>query len=214
MNVARRQLPSSPPSAEGRRRGRYVAPAVLLAVASAACSETGTTSAYTPYTGVNIDSTALVAPFGCGTGAGQVYRYLAVINYEPLADAGADAAVPSAPGLPAAAVVDCFANGVFENLPFPSSSLSSYEFAITIYAYDFASLPQELACGTAPCVPDGGAVQMAGMSANWTTSCVVTEEVGASLFAVCGALVPSEANVPQVPDASVADALAESSPRD
>jgi hypothetical protein len=55
---------------------------------------------------------------------------------------------------------------------------------------------------------------MAGMSANWTTSCVVTEEVGASLFAVCGALVPSEANVPQVPDASVADALAESSPRD
>jgi hypothetical protein len=212
MKHASRQR--SRPSAEGPRRRRYVASAALCAVASAACSETGTTLAYTPYTGVNIDSTALVAPFGCGTGAGQVYRYLAVINYEPLADAGADAAVPSAPGLPAAAVVDCFANGVFENLPFPSSSLSSYEFAIAIYAYDFASLPQELTCGTAPCVLDAGAAQVAGMSANWTTSCVATEEMGASLFAVCGALAPSEANMPQVLDASAADTLAESGPRD
>ncbi|HEV3190502.1 MAG TPA: hypothetical protein VGY54_08400, partial [Polyangiaceae bacterium] len=96
------------------------------------CTSSTTPGASAPYTGINIDSQSLVSGFGCGTAPGQVYRYLAKVDVAP--EAG-----PPGANIPAIGVFDCYANGVFENLPV--SEAGSYDYVVTIYAWDKASLP-------------------------------------------------------------------------
>ena len=156
----------------------------------AACATTTATTTYTPITGIEIRSAALVSGFGCGMGETQVYRYAAALSYgeepatepaatpdaeagTPDADAGArneagaatdagagargtEAGAPEAAGVPVEQngvpltnIFDCFADGVFENLP--SSDAGSQTFNVTIFAYnkelyDDAGLPANLGC--------------------------------------------------------------------
>lgn len=175
-----------------------VAPAAVVC-ALAACATTTTTAAYTPITGILIRSSALVAGFGCGTGPHQVYRYVAIVDYAR-ADGGAqrDAqAEPQTGGPPWTNVFDCFADGVFENLP--SSSTGSQAFDVSIFAYDQASydksgLPSELGClpglTAAAACPSTPEVIAAAVTAQapWTTTCTATQQQGIPVLAVCSPL--------------------------
>jgi hypothetical protein len=167
--------------------------ALALGLAAAACQSSPAALPYTPYQGVNIDSSALVAPYGCGMGAGQVYRYVATLVDVPIVDGGdaSDGRGPDAgPGkVLAAGVFDCFADGVFEGTP-PAPA----NFALTIYAFTYAeSGAAGLACDAeaSPCVPpelDAGAA-VSGYS--WTTTCSASAETAASIIAQCGPLLPA-----------------------
>src|SRR5579864_3752000 len=125
------------------------APASLWTVAVAlwgnlaGCSTSAPSTAYTPITGIQIPSAELVAGHGCGNGGHQqVYKYAAVIAYSdagPGEDGGG-----AIPGALTSAVFDCFADGIFSNLP--QSDAGNSSFAITIYAYNLCSFPPQLAC--------------------------------------------------------------------
>jgi hypothetical protein len=163
--------------------------------AMAACTTTTTTTTFTPITGIEIRSAALVAGFGCGLGAGQVFRYAAALSFAGGSDAGA---LVQQNGVPLTNIFDCFADGVFENLP--SSDAGSLTFNVAIFAYNedayfTAGLPANLGC--AP-TPDGGAqncdpgtrpltAAQEGF-ATWTTVCTATQQAGTPVIAVCGPL--------------------------
>jgi hypothetical protein len=197
-----------------------LAACALVACASVGCGSSAAVPPYTPYQGINIDSASLVAPFGCGMGPGQVYRYVASVSELPaipdasdaanaslLADAGRDASdagrvsEAGAGQVLATGVFDCFYNGVLEGLPPPPAS-----FAVVIYAFTFAeSAEAGIACDSeaSPCVPpqvDAGAA-FSGYS--WTTTCTATEEASDSVFALCNPL--------QAPGAASPDAGANAS---
>jgi hypothetical protein len=173
----------------------------LLAAAGTAavvaCTTTTTTTTFTPITGIEIQSAALVAGFGCGTGPGQVFRYAAAVSFAGGNDAGA---LVQQSGVPLTNIFDCFADGVFENLP--SSDAGSLTFNVAIFAYnedDYvtkAGLPANLGCIP---TPDGGAMGCVPGTqpltptqegfATWTTVCTATQQAGTPVIAVCGPLV-------------------------
>jgi hypothetical protein len=170
--------------------------ALALGMAGLGCQASAAALVYTPYQGVNIDSSSLVAPYGCGMGPGQVYRYVATLVNVPIVDGGdaSDASGADAgPGtILTTGVFDCFADGVFQGTP-PAPAT----FALTIYALTYSeSVAAGLACDpeASPCVPpelDAGA-QVAGYS--WTTTCTASAETSASVTAQCGPLLPSSAD--------------------
>jgi hypothetical protein len=123
-------------------------------------------------------------------------------------DAGAGA--PEAAGLPVEQngvpltnIFDCFADGVFENLP--SSDAGSQTFNVTIFAYnkdtyDKAGLPANLGC---PPTIDGGQCTPASVPltsaqeslAPWTTLCTATQQQGTPVVAVCAPLESPAASI-------------------
>jgi hypothetical protein len=184
-----------------------MAPVVAMA---GACTSTTTTLPYTPITGIVILSRTLVAGYGCGTadaGPDEIYRYAAVLRYaQP--DGGTDAS--TMPPL-LTNVFDCFADGVFENLP----TVEGSTFDLKIYAYDKASydaaaLPASLGCtpgqsSDASCTPASLALTPSQeAAADWTTTCYATQQSGAPVLATCAPL--EAANAANAVDASSADA--------
>jgi hypothetical protein len=171
-----------------------------LAGVLAGCPAAATTVAYTPITGILIRSSALVAGYGCGTGAGQVYEYAAFLSYTD--DGG-----PPGPVV-YSGVFDCYSDGLFSNLPADDSG--SLSFDLTIIAWNRASFPPALACG--PVVDDGGFTTCPGDSPdivatnegtpNWITNCTATQQSGVSVLAVCAPLSATHAEA----DAGVDDA--------
>src|SRR5580698_7427354 len=117
--------------------------ALALGMAGLGCQASAAALVYTPYQGVNIDSSSLVAPYGCGMGPGQVYRYVATLVNVPIVDGGdaSDASRADAgPGtILTTGVFDCFADGVFQGTP-PAPAT----FALTIYALTY---PESVAAG-------------------------------------------------------------------
>lgn len=171
---------------------------VSMAMAAAgmvACAASTTTTGYTPITGILIRSSALVAGFGCGTGSEQVYRYVATVQYEtPVGDGGDAAPQVQTNGRHWTNIFDCFADGVFENLP--SSSTGSVSFNVAIAAYDKASydkttLPTDLGCppglaAAAVCQSVPQTISAAETAtAPWTTTCSATQQQGIPVLAVC-----------------------------
>jgi hypothetical protein len=174
--------------------------AALLAAAGAstvaACTSSTTTTTFPPITGIEIQSAALVAGFGCGTGPNQVYRYVAALSFASGPDGGAGGPPAFQSGVPLTNIVECFADGVFENLP--TSDAGSLTFSISVFAYSqsayiAAGLPSDLGC---PPVPDGGFCIPASTpvtsgqedKASWTTLCSATEQLGTPVLAMCGPL--------------------------
>ncbi|MDP8998626.1 MAG: hypothetical protein M3O46_00765 [Myxococcota bacterium] len=151
------------------------------------CTTSASTTGYTPVTGIQITASDIVAGRGCGEQSGQVYKYAAVVSYANDAGVATDAGV----GKPfVSGVFDCFADGIFSNLPALDSGLLQ-GFDVSIYAYDKASFPPALACppGTAPCPgDDAGAVNQSLAAATWTTTCTASQIQGATSVAACGAL--------------------------
>lgn len=170
----------------------------------AGCPTTAATTTFVPITGVVVKSADLVTGFGCGQGPTEVFRYVAILNYAAPADAGPDAAAPTGEGSPWVNAFECFTDAVFENLPALNGNLN---FTVTIYAYDQATyqaagLPADLGC-PAGAPPDGGACPLGNLAfsttsttgqksqasqANWTTTCVATEQLGVPVLAVCAPL--------------------------
>jgi hypothetical protein len=188
---------------------RSFAPSLLGALAAAllgaGCNAAATTTAYTPITGLQISSSDVVAGHGCGTGAQQVYKYAAVVS-SPTADGGT-------PAFRTSGVFDCFADGVFSNLP--SLDGGNPTFVISIFAYDQASFPDALQCpaNTAPCPgDDAGAVDPFAAAANWTATCTGTEIQGVTAAVTCTPLEPFDAgssDADTTDEADEADATAE-----
>jgi len=177
-----------------RRKALLLAAPLVAAVACvlAGCPGTATTAAYTPITGILIRSSALVAGYGCGTGAGQVYRYAAFLSYTD--DGGP-------PGrFVYSGVFDCYSDGLFSNLP--PDDAGSLSFDLSIVAWDQASFPPALDCeaidvgeaGFTTCPGDtpDAAIGNEG-TPNWTTKCGATQQSGISVLAVCAPLTPTGA---------------------
>jgi len=168
---------------------------------TAGCTDSSTPVALTPYTGINIDSASLISGFGCGTAPGQVFRYVVRVDSAP--DTGAPGA-----GLPAIGVFDCYTDGVFEALPL--SDAGNYDFALTIYAWDQASLPPLLDCDGGPCSPPSpDALASVAPGAKWTTTCTATQQPGAVIFASCARLHLRPAEIGADASAPGADASAD-----
>jgi len=101
--------------------------------------------------------------------------------------------------VPLTNIFDCFADGVFENLP--SSDAGSLTFNVTIFAYnkekyDEARLPPDPGCppgvDAGGCTPTSQPLTAAQEAlAPWTTLCTATQQAGTPVIAVCGPLVPA-----------------------
>jgi hypothetical protein len=154
-------------------------------IAFAGCATNGPATAYTPITGIQISAADIVAGHGCGGRIGQIYKYAAVVAYPT--DGGA-ASTPLTSG-----VFDCFADGIFSNLPVLDGGYQLFD--VSIYAYDQASFPAALDCpsSTVHCPgDDAGAVAPWEAAANWTASCTASEYQGVTTIASCEALSPSQ----------------------
>jgi hypothetical protein len=91
-------------------------------------------------------------------------------------------------------IFDCFADGIFANLP--ASDGGNYSFFISIYAYNQCSFPHALDCppGAAPCPgEDAGVLAPWTPFANWKTTCTQTEYAGSTAMAACQPLEVSDA---------------------
>ncbi|HEY1692429.1 MAG TPA: hypothetical protein VGG39_09720 [Polyangiaceae bacterium] len=155
----------------------------------AGCPGTATTTAYTPITGIIIESETLVAGHGCGTGPNQVYKYAAILTYVD------DGGVPSG-GAFQSSVFDCFAQGIFSNLPADSAGSTSFDIAIV--AYDQASYPAALDCpvganeaGLPLACPgdDPDTLMQDEGTPTWTATCTATQQSGVPVLASCTPLV-------------------------
>ncbi len=165
--------------------------AIAAVVGLSACPSPPPLTLYTPITGIIIDSEALTQSVGCGTADDQVYEYAAVASLAPDAAAGVS-------GLPVSGVFPCYANGQLANLPTPDGG--TFDYVIRIYAWNQASfiasgasaalggcddLPSDAACpGENPTT-----VLQYAPTADWTTTCTVTQVVGVSEVATCDPLV-------------------------
>ena len=180
----------------------------------AGCTTSAPSSPYTPITGIDIPSADLVIGHGCGNGAegqqGKVYRYAAVVAYS---DAGAGQGNDGGGGMVAHAVAsgvfDCFADGIFSNLP--QSDAGNLSFTIAIYAYNQCSFPPTLACATdtsAACPaedPNVVAQSIAARPSNWTTTCTATQLPGVTVTADCLPLAPEDGEDGGSPCADASD---------
>ena len=156
---------------------------LAIAAGVAACTSTTATTIYTPVTGIQIPAATIVAGYGCGTGAGQVYSYAAIVSTS-VGDAASTVLASN--------IFPCFADGLFSNLPVTANNQL---FSIAIYAFNQASFPAALDCTSSPCPgDDAGAVASLSGSANWTTTCTGTEIGGVTALATCPALAATGAS--------------------
>lgn len=191
----------------------FVVLAVAEAFALAGCPSTGTTTTYTPITGIIINSASLTAGHGCGTGPNQVFMYAALLSYVD-GDGGPDASPPPGPPVQSG-VFDCFSDGIFSNLP--ADEAGSLNFHLSILAYNQASYPTTLDCppGTSeagsslPCPGnDPGVVLLNEGTPTWTTSCNAAQQAGVPVLASCGPLLPTGGSDAGGGDAATAPGLA------
>jgi len=165
--------------------GSFWGGVVAAALGTVACDSTSNVQSYTPITGIEIQPSSLLQGLECGTGPDDVYQYVAVVWDE--VDGG-----PSAPPI-ASNVFDCFATGLFENLP--TADGGSQQFFLRIFGYSQASLPPDLTC------PDGFSVSggvcpaqdaslAAASKAPWVTTCNATQQQGIPVLAVCQPFQP------------------------
>lgn len=162
-------------------------PAVLgLGALAYGCTTDTTTITLPPITGIIVRSESLIAGRGCGTGPTEVYKYAAVV-------------VNADGNNLAGGVYDCFADGVFANLP--ASDAGSLTFSVYIYAYDQAQYLQddsnggtiESAASTPSLGPvplDGGGLALDSLPATWRTTCAATQQSNIEVLAVCLPLAP------------------------
>jgi hypothetical protein len=164
---------------------------LLPALAVPACQSSSTPLPYIPITGVVVPAARIVAGYGCGTGAGQVYKYAVVVS-QAAADGG-----PTSPI--SIGVFDCFADGVIENL-----DAGSMNYVLQVYAYNSAGypsclvgvcVPSDAGYAGGPCYPTrdspSGLASLAGefaAAAQWQTTCTASQQQGAPTSASCGPL--------------------------
>ncbi len=140
---------------------------VAAPVGFVACGTTTAATGVTPITGILIRSDALVSGLGCGTGAGQVFKYVAAVASDdaPTAYAFANA-------------FDCFADGVFSNVPLPETGNPS--FTVRIFALNKAAYTAQSAA-----VDSADPNKVGALEPTWTTTCHATQQANIAVLAVC-----------------------------
>jgi hypothetical protein len=146
----------------------------LVAFGAAACAGTTTSTTYTPVTGIYIRADALVGDYGCGTKAGQVYNYAAVVYDDSNAVRGVG-------------LYPCYADGLFANLIGTTTS----NFTVKVYAFNETQYDgQRSLIDTALNAVDGNGNQTPNTNAlnqlrTYSTDCVATQQAGVQVLAVC-----------------------------
>ncbi len=163
--------------------GAFALPLSLVA-AAVACGSTATTTAFTPQTGIVVRSESLTTGIGCGTGATQIFKFVAVV-------------IDGAGNAGAAGLYDCFADGVLVNLQSTTDG-GNTDFTVKVYAFNQAaytasqsSIATDVSqANTSPPTPfNGGAFSMLG--ATYSTNCTATQQSGIQVVAVCEKLAAS-----------------------
>jgi hypothetical protein len=144
----------------------------LAALAAAACSGTTSSDPVIPATGVLVKAESIVGSIGCGRGATEVLKYVAV-------------AVDSAGNGLAGTAYDCFADAQFDLLP-------ANEFAVVVdirvFAYSAAAYEaQEPAIAAAGF--NVGALEQ-GTRPTWTSKCRAIQQADIQVLARCDRLAP------------------------
>lgn len=182
-----------------------IAGAALSSV-TGACTATVALNTALITDGVTINSTLLLGQgLGCGTSDDQVFKYVALV-------------IGSNKNVIAAGVFDCFADGVFANLP--GTDAGEVSFAVWVYLYNQADFEAANADGgtltaavgqlntliqpdasvtplPARSVSDGG-LEKTGLikdlsvvcrsKATWVSVCQATSQAGVQVLASCSAL--------------------------
>jgi hypothetical protein len=153
--------------------GRLFPLALLAACAGTTSSPAG--DAVSP--GVVVRAASLVAPYGCGTKTGQVYKYAAKISATDDANVPilrvTHAGQPLPTGVQVAGLFDCFADALLANLTSAAIDASDYTYTVTIYAYDKPTFDaNQAAIGAAVAPP----FDFSTLKANYTytTTCTAT----------------------------------------
>ena len=100
--------------------------AAVVAVPACSNSDAG---GITPITGIVVLADTLTAGHGCGTGPGEIFKYVVVVQIP--GDAGGQNLNND---FIAAGAYDCFANGTFDNLCTYGSSAST-SFSVSVFAF-------------------------------------------------------------------------------
>ncbi len=127
-----------------------------LSAGLAACSDTTTAAGVIPLTGISIPASTLTAGIGCGTGAGQIYKYAAVVE---------DPAFGR--------VYDCYADAAFVNLG-PQSDGGGL-FTIDVFLYDAPTYNANAAAINADVGAVGAATELAKIPSTFMTTCTGTQ---------------------------------------
>jgi len=164
---------------------------VLAGLSALACSDTASTTTFTPQTGIVVRSETLTSGIGCGTGDTQIFKYVAV-------------AIDAASNAEAAGTFDCFADGVLVNL-LPATAADgtvTLDYTVRIYAFNQAAYtagqakqPSITTLVSAPNVSGSSvfaAASFATLGATYTTTCTATEQSGIQVVAVCERLAASK----------------------
>jgi hypothetical protein len=164
--------------------------AALALGASLSCATSSSTTLITT-TGIVVDSRMLVAGHGCGTAPSNVFKYAVIVYGYGSGDIEAgpiDSAVFNAPVV--ANVFDCFADGVFVDLP-PGDAGQSL-FRLEIYAFNQASFVASEAA-----ILGANTNRAAYQAANptWTTECTTSQSAEVETQAVCAPILPGNAGV-------------------
>jgi hypothetical protein len=181
--------------------GFLAALAGLTGVVGVACTTDTDAGAITPITGIAIRADSLEAGFGCGTAPSQIYKYAAVVTYA--VDAGPVCSEAGTADV-FTGLFDCFADGVFPNLP--ACSTGSQSFQLSVYAYNqatYAAVDTNGQLESEVTGNPGAFAQRVASTATWTTTCEATQQANVEVLAVCAPLVANPNFVPPGDDAGL-----------
>lgn len=167
---------------------RWLTPLVLLATTAVACTDTTATESvgYSPVTGIVVRSESAVGDLGCGTAAGQVFKYVAVLRgpTDLGIDAGADAALVATPNrVIAIGIYDCFSDGLFNELAVDAS------YGVDLFGFGKATWDQSGgAIGSlAGALPTDASAQLLDLKPVSKTTCTAVQRTGIQTVASCPA---------------------------
>jgi hypothetical protein len=181
--------------------------AAVVAVPACSNSDAG---GITPITGIVVLADTLTAGHGCGTGPGEIFKYVVVVQIP--GDAGGQNLNND---FIAAGAYDCFTNGTFDNLCTYGSSAST-SFSVSVFAFTAEQWTGALedgevteagaasgvvasAIATAPTSECSGGflaplelLSTLRATANWSTTCTATQQSNVPVIASCGPLQPAQ----------------------
>jgi len=153
--------------------------------AGAACGSAGGSDTLTPITGVVIRAESLTTGRGCGRGAEQVFKYAAVLLGQTSVD--------TYDRFIAGNVYDCFADGLFVDVP---ASGGVFKYKVQIYAYNEAAF----GAGASTIAAKAQTVtELKTTSPTFTTTCDAEQLDLVQTLAVCKPLSLGTAGVNATP---------------
>jgi hypothetical protein len=131
-----------------------------------ACSSDTTVTLVTPLTGITIPAATLTTGIGCGTGPGQIYKYVALLNDPAFGQ-----------------VYDCFANAAFANLNPTVDGGGLY--VVNVYLYDKDAYDANAAQINADVGASNAVAVYANIPSTYVATCTSTESTYLQTVAQC-----------------------------